>query len=185
MKSPMSPRPVRFGMQSRKSSNVGQSLDGWPKIYYLEFLRATQGTLSRWSRLNLQSLALTNPHWACVVGYGPFSSCVIHKEGLCPSSGDINRLMMNPSNEWSTLLSFRDRAPKRTNRGTIELLNQFIRFMFITDESVISLCCEKYFTWLQRYNCYYTARITFYYHQQLILCLSLQPFPHETPSSSH
>jgi hypothetical protein len=28
------------------------------------------------------------------VGYGPFSLCVIHKEGLCPSSGNINRLMM-------------------------------------------------------------------------------------------
>jgi hypothetical protein len=37
---------------------------------------------------------LTNPHWALVVGYGPFSLCVIHKEGLCPSSGDVNRLMM-------------------------------------------------------------------------------------------
>jgi hypothetical protein len=43
----------------------------------------------------LQSLAPTNPHWARVVGYGPFSLCLIHKEGLCPSSGDINRLMMN------------------------------------------------------------------------------------------
>jgi hypothetical protein len=42
----------------------------------------------------LQSLAPTNPHWARVVGYGPFSLWVIHKEGLCPSSGDINRLMM-------------------------------------------------------------------------------------------
>jgi hypothetical protein len=39
-------------------------------------------------------MLLTNPHWAHVVGYGPFSLCVIHKEGLCPSSGDINRLMM-------------------------------------------------------------------------------------------
>jgi hypothetical protein len=29
-----------------------------------------------------------------VVGYGPFSLYVIHKEGLCPSSGGINRLMM-------------------------------------------------------------------------------------------
>jgi hypothetical protein len=29
-----------------------------------------------------------------MVGYGPFSLWVIHKEGLCPSSGDINRLMM-------------------------------------------------------------------------------------------
>jgi exo-beta-1,3-glucanase (GH17 family) len=46
--------------------------------------------LSRWSRLHLQSLATTNPHWVSVVGYGPFSLCVIHEEGLCPSSGDIN-----------------------------------------------------------------------------------------------
>jgi hypothetical protein len=30
---------------------------------------------------------------AHVVGYGPFSLSVIHKEGLCPSSGDLNRLM--------------------------------------------------------------------------------------------
>jgi hypothetical protein len=42
----------------------------------------------------LQSLALTNPHWVRVVGYGLFSLRVIHKEGLCPSSGHINRLMM-------------------------------------------------------------------------------------------
>jgi hypothetical protein len=57
---------------------------GWvTKIYYLE-LRALEGTLSQ-SRLHLQVLAPTNPHWACVVSYGLFSSCVIHKEGLCPS----------------------------------------------------------------------------------------------------
>jgi hypothetical protein len=36
----------------------------------------------------------TNSHWARVVAYGPFSLCVIHKDGLWPSSGDINRLMM-------------------------------------------------------------------------------------------
>jgi hypothetical protein len=36
----------------------------------------------------------TSMHWACMVGFGPFSLNVIHKEGLCPSSGDINRLMM-------------------------------------------------------------------------------------------
>jgi hypothetical protein len=64
------------------------------KIYYLDLLRASEGTLSRWSRLHLQSLVLTNPHWARVVGYGPFSLCVIHKEGLCPSSGDILGIMM-------------------------------------------------------------------------------------------
>jgi hypothetical protein len=32
--------------------------------------------------------------WARVVGYGPFSLYLIHKEGLCPSCGDINKLMM-------------------------------------------------------------------------------------------
>jgi hypothetical protein len=90
----MSPRSVRFSVWSWKLSNVGHSLDEWPKIYYLKLLRASKGTLSRWSRLHLQPLAPTNPHWARVVSYGPFSLCVIHKEGLCPSSGDINRLMM-------------------------------------------------------------------------------------------
>jgi hypothetical protein len=61
---------------------------------YLEVLRAKEGTLSRWSLLHLQSLAPNNPHCARVVGYGSFSLCVIHKDGLCPSSGYINRLMM-------------------------------------------------------------------------------------------
>jgi hypothetical protein len=42
----------------------------------------------------MQSLASTNPHWARVVHYSPFSLCVIHKKGLCPTSGDTNRLMM-------------------------------------------------------------------------------------------
>jgi hypothetical protein len=50
-------------------------------MYYLELLRASEGTLSRWSRLYLQSL-VTNPHWARAVGYGPFSLCVIHKVAL-------------------------------------------------------------------------------------------------------
>jgi hypothetical protein len=56
-------------------------------------LRASEGTLST-SWLYLKSLAPSNLHWARVVGYGPFSVWVIHKEVLCPSSGDINRLMM-------------------------------------------------------------------------------------------
>jgi hypothetical protein len=29
-----------------------------------------------------------------MVGYGPFFLCAIHKEGMCPSSGDIIRLIM-------------------------------------------------------------------------------------------
>jgi hypothetical protein len=73
----MALRSVCFGVRSS---------DGRSKIYYLELLRASECTLSRWSRL---SLTPTNPHWARVVGYGPF---FFNKEGLCPSNGDINRL---------------------------------------------------------------------------------------------
>jgi hypothetical protein len=49
------------------------------------------------SQIFFQSLIMImmmNPHWARVVGYGPFSLWVIHKEGLYPSSGELNRLMM-------------------------------------------------------------------------------------------
>jgi hypothetical protein len=93
---PDSPAVSALGVRSRKLSNAlnGQTWDGWPNPYHLELLRASEGTLSRWSRLHLQSLAPTNPHWARVVGYDPFSLWVIHKKGLCPSSGDINRMMM-------------------------------------------------------------------------------------------
>jgi hypothetical protein len=45
----------------------------------------------KWKQI---SKGLTDPHWARVVGYGPFSLCVNHREGLCPISGEINRLMM-------------------------------------------------------------------------------------------
>jgi hypothetical protein len=37
--------------------------------------------------------APTIPHWARVVSSGPFSLCVIHKEGLGLSSGDISGLI--------------------------------------------------------------------------------------------
>jgi hypothetical protein len=50
----MAPRSVR----SRKLGNVLKSVIGWvPETYYFELLRASEGTLSRWSRLHLQSLA--------------------------------------------------------------------------------------------------------------------------------
>jgi hypothetical protein len=65
---------------------------GWVTNIYFDLLRASEGTLSQ-SRLHLQSLAPTNPHWVRG-GLWPSSLWVIHKEGLCPSSGDINRLMM-------------------------------------------------------------------------------------------
>jgi hypothetical protein len=63
-------------------------------IFTYAFNRASEGTLSPSRLLLQQSIAPSDPHWARVVGYGPFSLCVIQKRGLCPSSGDINRLMM-------------------------------------------------------------------------------------------
>jgi hypothetical protein len=99
----MALRSVLFGLQSQILSSVGYWMDD-QKFYFFEFLRASEGTLRRWSRLHLQSLAPTNPHWARVVGYSPFSLCLIHKEGLCPSSGDINRLMMRKLNKcWKNV----------------------------------------------------------------------------------
>jgi hypothetical protein len=64
---------VRFIVRSRKLSNVDRSLGGGNR----ELLRASEGTLSHWSPLYLQSLVSKNLHWTCVVGYGPFSLCVI------------------------------------------------------------------------------------------------------------
>jgi hypothetical protein len=71
------------------------SVDGKNLLYRAPpcFGPASEGTLSRWFRLRLQ-LAPTTPQRARVVGYVPFSLWVIHKEGLCPSSGDVNSLMM-------------------------------------------------------------------------------------------
>jgi hypothetical protein len=44
--------------------------------------------------LAVLAVVSTGPRWARVMGYGPCSLWVIHKKGLCSSSGDINRLMM-------------------------------------------------------------------------------------------
>jgi hypothetical protein len=57
----------------------------------------------------------TNLHWARVVGYGPFSLFVTYKEGLCPSSGDINGLMMMMIAERERCYSFDlSRTPHET-----------------------------------------------------------------------
>jgi hypothetical protein len=44
--------------------------------------------------LMMMIMLFNNQNRAREVGYGLFSLCVIHKEYLCPSSGDINKLMM-------------------------------------------------------------------------------------------
>jgi hypothetical protein len=102
MRSSMDPRSVCFGVRSRKLSNVSQSLDGWPKMYYLELLRASEGTLSRRVTASVMRgkpavfvvLRTHQPALGTRAGLRPVFKCVIHKECLCPSSRDINRLMM-------------------------------------------------------------------------------------------
>jgi hypothetical protein len=64
------------------------------KTYYLELLRALEGTLSRWCRLHLQSLTPTNPHWAGVVGYGPFSLCYPERRPVPQQWGHYKLMMM-------------------------------------------------------------------------------------------
>jgi hypothetical protein len=74
-------------VRSRKLSNVGKSWDGWLKIYPLEHFRASEGPLSRWSRLSggLWSITLMR--------------ALSYKEGLCPRIGDSNRLIND--DDWN------------------------------------------------------------------------------------
>jgi hypothetical protein len=48
-----------------------------------------EGRLSRWSRLHLQS-ASTNPHWADIVGYAPFSLEGQHTLAFLPRMRSMN-----------------------------------------------------------------------------------------------
>jgi hypothetical protein len=143
---------VSHWMEDQKFIYVGQSLDGSPKIYlrwsvigwmtkYLftlvshwmddqKFIILSSSVLgkARWSRLQLQTLASTNPLWAHV-GYGPFSLCVIHKEGLCSSSGDVSKLIMMM------------KIPYTSN-------SYFLSFKFIIDtqkSGLFFLCCWRVF----------------------------------------
>jgi hypothetical protein len=74
------------GVRSRKLSNVGQSLDGWPKN-----LLSRAPLCFRRHVKPLACICNQHPpiHWARVVGYGPFSLCVIHK--ACAPVGTLIR----------------------------------------------------------------------------------------------
>jgi hypothetical protein len=51
---------VRYGAIAEAKIRYQGSVIGWvTNIYYLEFLRASEGTLNRWFWLQLQSLAAT------------------------------------------------------------------------------------------------------------------------------
>jgi hypothetical protein len=94
LRSSMALRAVRFVVRSRKLEQR-RSVIGWVTKNLLS--RASPCFGSHIKPLVPAVLAVvrpTNPHWARVVGYGQFSLCVIHKKALCPSCGDINRLMM-------------------------------------------------------------------------------------------
>jgi hypothetical protein len=57
-----------------------------------------------------------------VVGKGPFSLCGIHKEGLCPSSGDINKLVIYIHTYLQLTLYLRrgSRERQREGAGVVE-----------------------------------------------------------------
>jgi hypothetical protein len=100
----MAPRSMCFGVRSRKLSNVGQSLD------------VTKSVLSRvppWFGRHVKplvpaALAVVITHQPALGPRGGLwpvlSLCVIHKEGLCPISGDIVRLMMMKERERGDVL---------------------------------------------------------------------------------
>jgi hypothetical protein len=80
-----------FGVQSRKLSNIGQSLDG--------LLRATPYFRRHIEPLLPAAFAVVSTHQPAMGPRGVLwpvfhNYVVIHKEGLCPNSGDINGLMM-------------------------------------------------------------------------------------------
>jgi hypothetical protein len=75
---------------------IAEAKQHWPVIGWV-----TKNLLSRappcFGRhvkpLVLTVFAVVSTHQSAL-SYGPFSLWVIYNEGLCPSSGDINRLMM-------------------------------------------------------------------------------------------
>jgi hypothetical protein len=123
MRSSMALRSVHFGVRSWKLSNIGQWWMGDQKL-----LSQAPPCFERHvkARLHLQSLAPT-PRYR-VVCYDPFSLCVIHKEGLCPSSRDINRLMMMMK-EYSFMHYNSD--PPRLRTGATLILKRFSSILWM------------------------------------------------------
>jgi hypothetical protein len=65
---------------------------------------------------------------ARVVGYGPFTMCVIYKKVLSPSSGDLNRLMM--------MMILLTSDPLRLLLKYLKLPNGFDAVFFSTDRVI-------------------------------------------------
>jgi hypothetical protein len=84
-----------------------------------------------------------------VVGYDPFSLCVIHKEGLCPNSGDINRLMMMnniPTARAQTIfMDTHTHTGTRLQNFKILIINvNFLEFVSLDISPVSELRWSKY-----------------------------------------
>jgi hypothetical protein len=132
-------RSVRFGVWSRKLSNVGQSLDGWQKIYYFELLRASEGTLSRWSRLHLQSLA---PTPGLTSGRRPVVKIIAESLSL----HDEKQVVPTPlsgirvGERKKSLLYFSSMAP-RTVRHVFAEVKQFWSIIGWVSKNLLSRAC--------------------------------------------
>jgi hypothetical protein len=115
----MAQRSVRLGVRSRKLSNVGQLVIGWVTKNLLS--RAPPCFGRHVKPLVPAAFAVVSSHQHALGPRGPFSLCVIHKEeSICPSSGDINRLMMM----MIFLLKRRCRAPSDdTLKNIVIILN--------------------------------------------------------------
>jgi hypothetical protein len=87
----MAPLSVRCGVRSPKLSNVG-----WVTKNLLSGAPLCVGRHVKPLVTAAFVVVTANQHRARVVGYDPFSLCVINKEGMCrqAGSGDINWLMM-------------------------------------------------------------------------------------------
>ncbi|RVE46587.1 hypothetical protein evm_008774 [Chilo suppressalis] len=85
----------------------------------LELLCASEGTLSRWSRLHLQSLAPTNPHWARVAPLPPqpwpgIREAIDHGP-VCPQF-DMTTLSINEGNEDCLFLNVYTKSLEPSSR---------------------------------------------------------------------
>jgi hypothetical protein len=88
----MDQRLVRFGVRSRKLSKVvARLLDGLQK-----FIITSSSVFQNVKPLVPAAFAVVSSHQSALGPRGGISvlPLSIHKERLCPSNGDINRLMM-------------------------------------------------------------------------------------------
>jgi hypothetical protein len=120
-RSSMAPRSVSVGVRSRKLSNIGHWMGD--QKYIMCFGKHVKPLVSA-------VFAVVSTHQPSrVVGYGPFS--LWNKEGLCPSNGDINRLMM--------IHTYHSRF---IPEGVAETFQVFLRLGKILDKmSVVSKWC--------------------------------------------